>query len=77
MRMDTRRNTRRGNQNHQQEPTTTLIRATELEHHATEDHRRRPSCQKGVCDKRVGLCKDGHQEKHRRSEWGTIDRIRA
>ena len=65
--MDTRRNIRRGNQNHQQEPTSDnhTYRATELEHHATEDRRRRPCCREGVCDKRVGLCEDGHQEKHR------------
>ena len=30
MRMDTRRNIRRGNQNHQQEPTTTLMEPLSL-----------------------------------------------
>ena len=69
MRMDTRRNIRRSNQNHQQEPTTTLIEQFSLsnEHHAIEDRRLRPSssCREGVCDKKVGLREDGHQEKHR------------
>ena len=42
-------------------------RAIELEHHATEDRRRRPSCREGVCDKKkkARLCEDEHQEKHR------------
>ena len=44
------------NQNH-------TYRATELEHHANEEPRRRPSCRDGICDKRAGLCEDGHQEK--------------
>jgi hypothetical protein len=30
-------------------------RAIELEHHATEDRRRRPSCREGVCDKKGSL----------------------
>ena len=39
--------------------------ATELEHHATEDRRRRPSCREGVCDKKVGLCEDMRMDTRR------------